>query len=216
MSSTSLWSLLFLLFSFFFTFPSSLFLPLPVISPPPSLKLYHFSRWLPASWLSAFEDGASVGETGQAVMCSHSKLNVTGAKKQRFSCLSWPHKWSLQDQGHEKVLAPSVLGCRLQHTAKAGSDLDWVWFLAHVTPCSNRYPQDLKFFSPCHLLFPVPALGGLGYSNSYPHGKWCWQKPNRCFLHRKQLTCGIRGGVQWGWVLTEVAESWLVVMLLIH
>lgn len=142
-----------------------------------SFKLYHFSHWLPASWLSAFEDGASVGETGQAGRCSHSKLNVTGVKKQSFPYWSWPHKWSLQDQGHEKVLGSSVLGCRTGHTAKTGSDLSWVQLLAHPIPCSNPCPQDLMFLSPCQLLFPSPALRGLGYSNRYPHGKQCWQKP---------------------------------------
>ena len=171
MFSISLCSLPFLPFSLFFTFLPSLFLPFACDIFIPSFKLYHFSHWLPASWLSAFENGASVDETSQGGRCSHSKLNVMGAKKQSFCYLSWPPKWSLQDQGHEKVLAPSVLGCRIGHTVKTGSDLGWVQLLAHTTPYSNPHPLDAKFFSPCHLLFPFPALGGLGYSNSYAHEK---------------------------------------------
>lgn len=155
-SSTSLSILPFLLSSCFFTFPSSLFL-FCLWYFLPSFKLYQ--PLAACQCLSAFEDAVSVHETGQDGRCSLSKLSVMGAKKQNFSYLSGPHKWSHEDQGQEKALAHFILGCRTGHTVKAGLDLVCIQFLAHTTPFSNPCPQDLKFFSPCHFLFLASALG---------------------------------------------------------
>lgn len=82
-----------------------------------------------------------------------------GAKKQNFSYLPGPRKWTSEDQQQGKSLAPFTLSCRTEHTVKTGLDLVCIKLLAHTTPSSNPYPQDLKFFSPRQLPFLAPALG---------------------------------------------------------